>query len=97
MFQRLREVIRKEFIEMLRDRRMRFVMFVVPVIQMLVFGFAASTDVRLVRIAVYDLDNTGSSRSLVRDFEFSGYFRIVDRIDREDGIGTVLDAGKRAR
>jgi ABC-2 type transport system permease protein len=66
----------KEFIQILRDTRMKAIVFVIPVLQTLVFGFAVTTDVNNVPTAVIDLDHSFESRELVRRFEASGYFYI---------------------
>lgn len=89
MFERIRAILVKEFIQVLRDPRMRVTIFVTPVLQVLVFGYAANTDVRNIPTAVYDLDNTYESRALVRAFTYSDYFHAKYRIssDREqDGL-----------
>ncbi len=65
MFERLRTMLRKEFIQVLRDPRMRAVLIVVPIFQVIIFGYAVTTDVRGIRVALYDLDNTPASRELV--------------------------------
>lgn len=66
----------KEFIQILRDTRMKAIVFVIPVLQTLVFGFAVTTDVNNIPTAVIDLDKSFESRELVRRFEASGYFNI---------------------
>ena len=76
MFERIKSILFKEFRQVFRDPRMRTVIFVAPVIQMLVFGYAATTDVRNIPTAVYDLDNTRESRDIVREFSYSKYFNI---------------------
>lgn len=81
MWQRMRTMLRKEFIQVLRDPRMRMVIFVAPVIQLLVFGYAATTDVRDIRTGVMDMDNTPASRELVARFTGSGYFDVVEYVD----------------
>ena len=58
MFERIKHMLIKEFIQVFRDPRMRMVIFVIPCIQVLVFGYAVTTDVQHVRTAVYDLDNS---------------------------------------
>jgi ABC-2 type transport system permease protein len=85
MFERIRAIIVKEFLQVLRDPRMRMTIFVSPVIQILVFGYAANTDVRNIPTAVYDLDNTPESRELIRAFTYSNYFHAKYSIatDRE--------------
>jgi len=75
MFERIKSIIVKEFIQVLRDPRMRFTLFVTPMIQILVFGYAANTDVRNVPTAIYDLDNTYESRDVIRAFTYSKYFQ----------------------
>jgi len=93
MFERLKAMLRKEFIQVLRDPRMRFIIFVIPIFQTLVFGYAVNTDVRDVTTAVYDLDNSPESRDLIARFAGSGYFRIVEHIGDERRMGELLDRG----
>ncbi|MGE5309128.1 MAG: ABC transporter permease [Deltaproteobacteria bacterium] len=93
MFERIVQIIRKEFIQMLRDYRMRVVIFALPVFQVLLFGLAASTDVKTVRTAVYDTDNSRLSRELVRGFSFSGYFPVVRRIATQEEMDRLVDEG----
>jgi ABC-2 type transport system permease protein len=72
-------MVRKELRQMLRDIRMRGVIFVVPVIQLVVFGYAVSTDVRHVPTWVVDQDRTAASRELVDRITASGYFEVAGR------------------
>src|SRR5512143_2838583 len=74
--ERIRQMVIKEFIQILRDTRMKAIVFVLPVLQTLVFGFAVTTDVNNVPTAVIDLDKSFESRELIRRFEASGYFNI---------------------
>jgi ABC-2 type transport system permease protein len=94
MMERLYRMLVKEFIQILRNPRMRAVIFVVPVVQVLIIGYAVSTDVRHVPLAVYDLDRTPSSRDLLARFEGSGCFDVVRRIDSEPEVREVLDSGE---
>ncbi len=94
MFERLKHMLIKEFIQIFRDPRMKAIIFMVPIIQMIIFGYAVSTDVRHVRTALYDLDNTPASRELVALFEGSGYFDIISRLGSEPEVQKVLDAGQ---
>ena len=87
MFERVKSIIVKEFIQVFRDPRMRTMIFVSPLIQVLVFGYAANMDVKNVPTAVYDLDNTTESRDLVRAFDFSRYFNVKYHIaDRKSVV-----------
>lgn len=75
-------VIVKEFLQIRRDRRMIPVIFVAPVVQILVFGFAVNTDVTDVRTVLVDQDRSAASRDLVSRFVESGYFEIVGTAER---------------
>ena len=64
MLERIREIVRKELIQSLREPRMRFMLFLPPLIQLLIFGFAVNLDLEHSKIAWMDLDNTPESRDL---------------------------------
>ena len=57
----------KEMIQVLRDKRMRITLIVPPILQLIIFGYAANLDVRHIRTAVRDLDQTVDSRELLSD------------------------------
>jgi ABC-2 type transport system permease protein len=94
MRQRLRHMIRKEFLQTLREPRMRAMLFVPPLIQLLIFGFAANLDVDSARIAWMDQDRTPESRELESEFEGSGRFMIVANPAGEKEMQDLLDRGK---
>jgi ABC-2 type transport system permease protein len=77
MFERIQHMLIKEFIQVFRDPRMRTVIFVIPCVQVLVIGYAVTTDVRHVPTAIADLDNSTVSRELIARFVRSGYFDVV--------------------
>ena len=91
MFERIKHMLIKEFIQVFRDPRMRTVIFIIPCIQTIVIGYAVTLDVRDVRTAVYDLDNTADSRGLVARFLRSGYFRAVEYVGDEDRARELVD------
>jgi ABC-2 type transport system permease protein len=91
--ERVFEMVRKEFRQIFRDSRLRRMIFVAPVIQLLAFGYAVSTDVRNVSTLVVDHDHTRASRELVEAFRASGYFRIEGYADRPAQIVSALDHG----
>ncbi len=93
MFERLKHMLIKEFIQVFRDPRMRVVIFLIPCVQVLVIGYAVSTDVKHVRTALYDLDNSQESRELAARFVGSGYFDVVERIGGDDAVRRLLDRG----
>ncbi|HXZ25909.1 MAG TPA: ABC transporter permease [Nitrospiria bacterium] len=91
MLRRIREILKKEFIQMLRDKRMRFVLIGPPLIQLIVFGYAANFDIHHIRVGVYDLDQSSVSRDLLARFERSGYFDVTRWVADEDEIAPLLD------
>ena len=94
MFERLRQMLVKEFLQVFRDPRMRMVIFVIPCVQTLVIGYAVTTDVKHVRTAVYDLDNSQDSRDLVARFAASEYFDVVARPGTEAEVRRLVDRGE---
>lgn len=94
MYERIKHMLIKEFIQVFRDPKMKGVIFVMPILQVLVFGYAVTTDVKHVPTAVYDLDNSVVSRELVARFIRSGYFDVVEYVDDEDRIRELIDHGK---
>ena len=91
--ERVFEMVRKEFRQIFRDPRLRRMIFVAPVLQLLAFGYAVSTDVRNVSTLVVDHDRTRASRELVEAFRASGYFRIEGYAERPAEIVDALDRG----
>jgi ABC-2 type transport system permease protein len=94
MFQRIKRMVVKEFLQMLRDPRMRLVIFGLPVIQMMVMAFALTTDVMNIRTGVLDMDKTPASRKLISDFTAGGYFRISWILTSEKELTPLLDQGE---
>lgn len=91
---RVARMVRKELRQALRDRQMRSFIVVSPLIQLVVFGYAVSTDVRHVQTWVVDQDRTASSRVLVERLTASGYFTVAGHSDRPaDGLA-ALEAGR---
>jgi len=87
-------IIKKEFLQVFRDRAMLAIIFVMPILQLLILGYSISTDIKHIPIVICDLDNTLTSRNLIRDFQYSGYFDIIDyETDRHD-LSKYLDTGR---
>ena len=93
-FERLRHMIRKEFIQVFRNSKMRAIVLVMPLVQSMVFGYAVTTDVRQVETAIYDQDQTPESRDLIDRFVHSGYFLVKTRIHSDREIDEQIDYGK---
>src|SRR6267142_1414040 len=94
MWNRIREIIRKEFLQALREPRMRALLIAPPLLQLLIFGYAVNLDVENSRIAWMDLDHTPASRDLLAAFQGSRYFKVVATPERESEIRDWLDHGK---
>ncbi len=90
---RVGQMLRKEFRQMLRDPRAKRVLFVAPVVQLVVFGYAVNTDVRNAKTMVLDRDRTVDSRALVDALTSSGYFAIAVRAQRPADLVSALDHG----
>ena len=93
MNSRLLSIIRKEFIHIVRDPRSLAIMFVIPIIQLILLGYAATTDIRRLNTAVYDADRTIQSRQLVEAYRASDYFAIGYNVGSESEIAELLDRG----
>ena len=94
MRQRLARIIRKEFIQVLRDPRMRGMLILPPLIQLLIFGYAVNLDVDNAKIAWMDQDRTPESRQLLSEFEGSGRFQIVAAPDSDAAMQRLMDRGQ---
>lgn len=93
MLGRIRGMLIKEFIQVFRDKRTRFLLFGPPVIQMLVFGYAATLEIRHITTAVLDYDNSQVSRDLLSRFAASPYFDVRAHVTDRGQIGDLIDRG----
>ncbi len=91
---RMLAVIRKEFIQIVRDPRTLGVMFIAPLMQLILLGYAATTDVRNVPIAVFDQDQSEASRHLISAFVASGQFMVANYAGRQEDLAKLIDAGQ---
>ncbi len=94
MWERIFTILRKEFRAIFRDPRMRMVIIGFPVIQTLIFGYAVSLDVRHVKLAVVDRDNTPASRELVARFTGSDFFDATAFTLNDDEARQLIDSAK---
>ena len=93
MWERIAVILRKEFSQVLREPRMRVLLFLPPIIQLIVFGFAVNLDVDHARIAWMDMDGTPASRDLYDRFTASGRFDVVAAPRNEQEVQRILDHG----
>lgn len=94
MFERIKQILIKEFIQVFRDPKMKGIIFMMPIIQVLVFGYAVTTDVRHIATVVQDTDNSVLSRELISRFTGSRYFDVIEYVDRIDRASLLIDRGE---
>jgi ABC-2 type transport system permease protein len=96
MFARALVVARKELIQLRRDRMTLAMMVVLPLLQLLLFGYAINTDVRHIPTLVFDQDGSAQSRDLARSLQATGFLDLVGAVESHEEIARAL-AGGRAR
>lgn len=94
MLLRTLSLIRKEFLHILRDPRTLGVMFIMPIIQLVLLGYAATTDIKHLRTAVVDGDKSLASRELIDAYRASNYFDIALYVESERQLEYLVDSGQ---
>ncbi len=94
MLRRIYFIARKEFIQLLRDRRIFGMLIIAPIIQLVVFGYVARTDIRKNPMVICDQSRTPDSRDFISRFVSSGYFTIAGFVDGQNDIDPYLDSGE---
>ncbi len=90
---RLWPILRKEFIHIIRDPRSLAIMFAIPIVQLILLGYAVTTDIRHMRIAVLDGDRTPESRDLINAYRASDLFVVQSYVSSEAELARQLDRG----
>jgi len=91
---RLLSLIRKEFIQILRDPRTLAITFAMPVLQIFLLGYAATNDVRNVPLAVWDQDRSRASRELLDAYRAADYFHLDFEVGSETELRGLIDSGQ---
>jgi ABC-2 type transport system permease protein len=91
MWERIREIIRKEFRQTLRDPRMRVLLIGPPILQLIIFGYAVNLDVEHSRLAWVDMDRSQESRELLAAFEGSAYFEVAATPSSDREVQDLID------
>jgi len=92
--QRLRALMKKEFTHMRRDPRTIMVIFIMPILQLMLLGYAANTDVRNVPTVVYDQDNSRASHALLDVYRATGYFALSQVAHSIAEVNTLIAGGQ---
>jgi ABC-2 type transport system permease protein len=90
-FRRIGRLVRKEFLQLRRDPRLLRMVIITPIFQLIIFGYAVSTDIKHISTAVYDEDRTAASRELIDNFVQSRYFEFRRYLSSPDEINQVMD------
>ena len=93
MIRRLTSIIRKEAIHIVRDRRTLALSFVMPIVMLLLLGYAANTDVRNISLVIVDQDRSPASRELIDAFRAADYFRVDYTADSEAQVEPLIGQG----
>ncbi|MCO5210826.1 MAG: ABC transporter permease [Caldilinea sp.] len=91
MWNRLSSLIRKEFIQIIRDPRTLAMTFIMPIVMMFLLGYAATNDVRNIALVVLDQDQTPASRRLIDAYRVADYFTIAQPVGSEDELRDLID------
>src|SRR5208282_2701383 len=94
MLNRLRQMLIKEFLQVFRDKRALWVLVGPPIIQMLIFGYAATYEIRHVPTAVLDLDHSQESRELIARFSATPYLDVRAQLTDRGQIRDMIDRGQ---
>src|SRR5262245_27383710 len=93
-FGRLLAVARKEALQLKRDPRSLAMGFIVPALMVLFFGSIISFDVKDIKLAVDDQDMSPRSREFIQSFVSSGYFRVIEHVERPAEVSGLLQRAK---
>ena len=93
-FGRLKALVRKEFIQVLRDRITLAIIIFMPFAQLLIFGFAINTDVKHLATAIFDQSRTQESREMITSFTSSNYFDIKLYAQNISEVNKAVESGK---
>ena len=93
MNSRLLAIIRKEFIQAFRDRRTVIIILIMPVMQLFLLGYAATTDVKNIAIAVWDQNQSPQSRALLDAFRAANYFQISYTVASQNEMQDLIERG----
>jgi ABC-2 type transport system permease protein len=91
---RLISLIRKEFIQILRDPRTLILVLIIPIMQLILLGYAATNDVRNVPLAVFDQDRGPEARKLLDAYRAADYFHLKFDLDSEEQLRDLIDQGQ---
>ncbi len=94
MNSRLFSIIRKEFIQIMRDRRALIIILIIPIMQLFLLGYSATNDIRNVPLALFDQCRCTESRHLLDAYRAADYFQITYTAGSEDELRSLIERGR---
>lgn len=94
MISKIFSISKKEFWQIGRDKRTLMIIFILPVSLLILFGYAITLDINMIKLGVYDKDRTEESRDFINGFIGSSYFNIVSYANSDADVNELLDRGK---
>ena len=94
MFRGFTSIFYKEIIQVSRDPLTLALMLIVPMLQLLIFGYAINTDVRNIKTAVYDMDRRREARELIDAFQNTDYFLVSQYVNSDEELNQAIVAGR---
>lgn len=93
MLNKILSISKKEFWQISRDKRTLLIIFALPVFLLILFGYAITLDINMIKLGVYDKDKTESSRDFINGFIGSSYFKIIIYANSDAEVNELLDRG----
>jgi len=94
MNSRLVSILRKEFIQITRDKRTLVIILIIPIMQLFLLGYSATSDIRNIPLAVFDQCRCAESRSLLDAYRAADYFQLAYMVGSENDIRLLIEQGK---
>lgn len=92
-FQRFLSIVKKEFIQIKRDRASLIIAVMMPIFMMVLFGYAVNTELDNISTAVLDMSSTNESRNVIKNFENTKYFKVTENAKNMEEINNDMDLG----
>lgn len=90
MRSRIVSIIRKEVLHILRDAKSLFIIFMMPIIMVVLYGYAITFDIKEIKLGVVDYDQSAASRELVQKFTNAGYFKLTARARNKQDVEELI-------
>jgi ABC-2 type transport system permease protein len=93
MNHRLISIIRKEFIQIWRDPRTLVIILIIPIVQLFLLGYSATSDIKNIQLAVFDQSRSAESRALLESYQAADYFVVSHYLKSEDEARALIEKG----